>query len=732
MTTDRNAKLYVFIKMNDSFTNKSLNEFEDYDNELIIPHGVSQETIMHMLHKFHNMNGKGDSVNDIVIIHPTVNTILNTHMLNNTPLYMWSNGAFEIRDVMKKLSVRTVFLREIINSFFNMISIEDINKDWEIYLATTPCSHPRGRNLQDEFQLFLASLKNIILSHINILLYEYEEFISTTQDLFERAMQIYMCLGIVPYYENSDTDDLKSMLTVKGELMKHCGGHCEAKFVNVVDRFVSGANIVYHIPQYEHILITQNIRTGEVIASLMEPSNKNIKQHGRLLKMFNFKNIHGPPNYTFSPLFGRVMLNSLCETMLIRELKIDCLRSRQFRLHVKNMSGATLIVQDIQHSSSDIDKKSQDGENDLKLSTLKANENRLESLREELNEINVRTNDRVLGALKELSTVKDLTDVRGLVASTEAQSMLDESDVVSMSDIDNLNYNNTLLEETVQPFRMTMSTMGNSSFTDALEKSKLKSSLVKLKRDLLRSKLQINSYKKNFQMCLNRISTLGKNNARLVAQHSKDITDVTESKTKETFLKKKIDTLVKQIHLAERSLEKKGITYSKNNKKPLRRIARINSLEGHINDAKCRTDAIASLRGYPLKEVNVINISDHLNNGDTQKDHKFLNVKFANETPNDNFIQDVKKMWKQISSIFFFLRDITYSINGNAMPRQLSEGSTRIYLNSFLNNFTLMKIRSVVIFDDLLLSTDIGDSFFTMEMKNSILGVFEKRLNSYQ
>jgi hypothetical protein len=708
--------------MNDSCNNININgEFEDYDNELIIPHGVSQETIMHMLHKFHNMDKRD---NDIIIIHPTVNTLLNMHMLNSTPLYMWSNGAFEIRDIMKKLSVRTVILREIINLFFNMISLEDINNDWEIYLATTP----HVKNLQEEFKLFLASLKNTILTHINSLLYNYDGFISNAQALFERAMQIYMCLGIVPYYENEDRNNLNSTLNYKGALIRHCRGHCETKFVSVVERFVSGAKIVYDIPKYENIIITQNIRTGEVIASLMEPSNKNIKHHGRLLKMFNFKNIHAPPNYTFSPLFGRVMLNSLCETMLIRELKIDCLRSREFRLRVKNMSGATIIVQDVSRSGSDSEKTSQGDDVDLKLSTFESNKSRLLSLQQELHEKNTRANQRVLGALKELSTVKNLTDINNLAASTQAQTVLDEGELISMSDLDNLNYNNTLLEETVQPFRMNASTLCNNTFSDALEKSKLNSNLIKLKRDLLRSKLQINSYKKHFQMCLDRISTLGKNNARLVAQHTKDVTDVTECKTKEAYLKKKIETLVKKINQVERSLNKKDTIYSKNNKKPLRRIAaNCNSLEGHT---RFRSDA--SLRDFPLKGAHVINISNYLNHEDTCKDYKFLNVKFANETPNDNFILDVRKMWKQISSNFFFLRDITYSINGNAMPRQLSESSSRIYLNSFLNNFTLMKIRSVVIFDDTLLSTDIGDNFFTMEMNRSVLGFFEKRLNSYQ
>lgn len=693
----------------------------DKDGELILPPGLTHANVVHMLRNFHGVKIGTEISRDIYIVHPTLNTMSFMEMLNLSPEYRWTQGVYEIKDIIKKMSVRTVFLREILNSFFNMLTIDDITKDFENHLSQIAVK--QTVNQHNEFQLFLASLKSTILKLINSVFCEYEHLICSIQNMFERAMEIYLCVGVVPYYDDNIQNNLAS-LSVKEELLQQCSGFCEAKFINAVERFVMGAQIIYNIPKYENILLTYNNYNGEVRASLMEP-NKNVKC-GRILKIFDFKNIHSPTGYVYSKLFDKVILGSVCETLLPHELKINILKSRQFHLHVKNMSSTTLIVQDSDCVNRDEKNKTGNEVADLKLSAVKENQQRLIELRQELQEINTKTNDTVLGALKNLSGSKDLSDIRSLAASTEVQTMLNDSErLPSISDIENLHYNNIIRDESVQPFRINMSDMGGG-FSESLEKSKLKTSLVRLKKDLLRSKLQINTYRKNIQVCLDRISALGKNNANLLEQHTRDVSRLSEFKTKEKFLKEKIEALVSRVQKTESLLNReesstKNKTGGKWQQKNVSDFAKINLMQ-------CKKiNKVTSIKD--CQDINLINISRLSDAKGIGKNYKFLNVKFATDVNNEPFIDDVIKMWQNVTSSVFYLRDIAYSVNGNILPKQLSERTTRVYLNSFINHFTKMKIRTLVIFDSMLLSThDISESFFTKEMENSVLGTFERRL----
>lgn len=700
-------------------------------NEAVFPPGTTSKRIKQLLQKHHGY--KKAHASDYFLIHPTVMTLLSMDMLNNSPFHMWSNGATDLRNIIKKLSVRTVILREIINMFFSMVTIEDINEDWKEYLACMSSKfNLNDVNYYEEYQLFLAILKNTLMSHINMLLCYYDHFLSSLQDMFERALYIYFCLGIVPYSELKSGKCELNIPILKDELLKDCKGHCEKKFIYVVEQFLIRAIIYFEIPRYEDILVTYNIYTNQVRASLIKSYNEKYAQDA--LSLFSFKNTDRCPNYTYSNFFNRIMLNTVCDTMIIRELKIDCLQSTRFRLHVKNMAGTTVIIQDSVElgDSNKIQSKSVD--NDTKSSAIEASKKQLVDLCVELKSINKKANSQILGMLKELSEAKDLASVKNIMTGVEAQMMINENNVLSLSDIDNLYVRNVpeSVSETMEPYRLNLSMMDGSGYTEALERSKLNSTLQKLQNDLKHSMIQIKWYKQNIKTFIDRIAALGENNSKLLSERANDLIKSNELNAKLIELTKQAENDKRRIEKLEREL---SLENSKSRVKVPREQEQLINFLGGPTEGSSNQCASRPYINTPVNDVNLINISKLV--GENGDQHgiilpKYLNAKFASDSSDESIINDIRNMWKEISSNVFFLRDITFSVNGNSIPRQLSEASTRVYLNSFINFFTGMKIRSVVVFDDELFSSpDIGDTFFDIEMTNSVLDMFGKRMQSY-
>lgn len=708
-------------------------EMESFQrNEAVFPPGTTNKRIKQLLQKHHGY--KKSNTTDYFMIHPTVMTLLSMDMLNNSPFHMWSNGATDLRNIIKKFSVRTVILREIINMFFSMVTIEDISKDWREYLAYMSSKFNLNEtNYYEEYQLFLAILKNTLMSHTNTLLCYYDRFLSSLQDMFERALNIYFCLGIVPYAEIKSRKHELNIPALKDELLKECKGHCEKKFICVVEQILIGAIIHFEIPRYEDILVTYNIYTNAVKASLIKSHSEYCAQDA--LSLFSFKNTDRCPNYTYSNIFNRVMLNTVCDTMLMRELKIDCLQSARFRLHVKNLAGTTVIIQDNLELNDSNKAKNTFLETDTKSTAIEASKEQMKNLCDELKSINKKANSQILGMLKELSEAKDLASIKNIMAGVEAQMMINENNVLSLSDIENLCVRNVpeSVSETMEPYRLNLSMMDGSGYTEALERSKLNSTLQKLQNDLKHSMIQIKWYKQNIKTFIDRIAALGENNSKLLSERANDIIKSNELNARLMKMTKQAETDKKRIEKLERDL---CLENSKSRlKEPREHEPIVNSIAGNRDPSFSQCASYQYMNTIPANDVNLINISRIVNeNGDQHGNifPKYLNAKFASDSSDESIICDIRNMWKEISSNVFFLRDITFSVNGNSIPRQLSEASTRVYLNSFLNFFTGMKIRSVVVFDDeLFTSPDIGDSFFNVEMKDSVLDMFGKRMQSY-